>query len=221
MAKRNDTAKTLAPETETGTATATPLATPAPAATKAEPDEEPAKRQVAKHELLDSAGNLVDDEEKANGARYTLLGNNQSVDYQYGKSANMDRMLAIFGFKTLATNESSQARNNPKGGGSHDEQIGAVRERIAGLESGIWVDRTREGVAKIDKDALAEALCRVFVASGKKTDAEIAGGYKATVRQKLEDDAAYARGARQNPAVSAEYSAIVGRQVKTVDDLMV
>jgi len=225
MAKKSNI-PTLAPETETGTATGVSSpANPATPPANATVDEEPAKRKVASHTLIDANGvKLPDDqsEEHAWGIRYTLLANNQSFDYVYGKSPDMDRMLACFGAKTLATNETSQARNNPKGEGTADEQIAAVRDRFAGLASGVWVDRTRDGVgAKVDKDALAEALCRVFVASGKKTQADIDGGYKATIRQKLEDDAGYARSARQNPAVSAEYAAIVGRQVKTVDDLMV
>ena len=213
----------LAPETGDGTATPAPAPAAAPPTTTV--DEEPAQRKVASHTLIDASGvKLPDDqgEEQAWGIRYTLLANNQSFDYIYGKSGDMDRMLACFGAKTLATNETSQVRHNPKGEGSPDEQIAAVRERFAGLSTGVWVDRTREGVgARVDKDALAEAICRVFVATGKKSQADIDGGYKAVIRQKLEDDAKYAAGARQNLEVSAEYSAIVGRQIKTVDDLMV
>lgn len=222
MARKNKDQPALAPEAEQG---ATPQPAPAGSPPTVSTDEEPAKRKVASHTLIDASGvKLPDDqgEEQAWGIRYTLLANNQSFDYVYGKNADADRMLACFGAKTLATNETSQARNNPKGEGSPDEQIAAVRDRFGLLATGVWVDRTRDGVGvKVDKDALAEALCRVFVASGKKTQAEIDGGYKATIRQKLDDDAGYARSARQNPAVSAEYSAIVGRQVKTVDDLMV
>lgn len=193
-------------------------------------DEEPVKRKVAKHDLLSADGNVLPDdqgEEQAHGMRYTLLANNATHDYVFGKNQDMDRMLAVFGAKTLATNETSQARNNPKGAGDADEQINAVRERFALLASGTWVDRTREGVgAKVDLDALAEAIVRVQIAAGaKRKDGTIitadvaAAGYKAEVRQKLEDDKGFVRTARNVPAVATEYSSIVGKQTKTVDDL--
>lgn len=190
-------------------------------------DSEIVKRKVAEHELLDAAGAVVDNEEAATGIRYTLLANGQAFDWQFGKSPDADRMLAIFGAKTLATNETSQARNNAKGSASADEQIDAVRERFALLTTGKWVDRTREGVgAKVDKDALAEAIVRVQIASGAKNKAgavvtqELAdSGHKAAVRAKLEDDPQFVRTARQVPAVASEYSAIVGRVTKSVDDL--
>lgn len=184
-------------------------------------DTEVVRKKVAKHELLDAAGAVIESEEAATGIRYTLLANSQTFDWQYGKNPDADRMLAVFGAKTLATNETSQARNNAKGEASADEQIAAVRDRFELLASGKWVDRTREGVgAKIDKDALAEAICRVLVADGKQTQEQIDGGYKAKIRAKLEDDAAYVRIARQVPKVATEYAAIVGRATKSVDDLM-
>lgn len=192
-----------------------------------EPETEVVKRKVAEHDLIDAAGTVVEEEEAATGIRYTLLANQQAFEYQFGKSADADRMLALFGAKTLATNETSQARNSAKGAAGADEQIQAVRDRFALISTGQWVDRTREGVgAKIDKDALTEAIIRVQIAAGAKTlkgevvTAELAAaGYKATLRQKLEDDATYVRKARQVPAVASEYSAIVGRQVATLDDL--
>lgn len=195
---------------------------PDAASAAADGDTEVVKRKVAQHALLGADGATVDDEESAHGIRYTLLANDQAFEYKFGANADADRMLACFGAKTLATNETSQVRNNPKGAGTPDEMIEAVRERFGLLASGKWVDRTRDGVgAKVDKDALAEAICRVLVASAKKSQEEIAGGYKATIRAKLEDDAGYARAARQNPQVATEYAALVGRAVKTVDDLMV
>jgi len=104
----------------------------------------------------------------------------------------------------------------------------AVRERFALIQdSGQWVDRTREGVgARVNLDALCEAAIRVQIASGAKRKdgtpitAELAAsGYKAELRKKLDDDPAYARKMRQIPAVANEYSAIVGRQTATIDDL--
>lgn len=198
------------------------LQAPESASGGAESDTEVVKRQVAKHELLDASGAVVDNEEEATGIRYTLLGNGQSFDVQLGMTpGERNTMLAIFGAKTLATNETSAARNNSKGAATWDEQMDAVRERFALLESGKWVDRTREGVgAKVDPDALAEAICRFLVEEGKKTQDEVDQGYKATIRQKIEDDKSYGRKARTNPKVANYYAAIVGKSTATADDLL-
>lgn len=186
----------------------------------AEGDTETVKRAVAKHELLDANGALVENEEEATGIRYTLLANNQAFDFQSGMTAGeRNTLLAIFGAKTLATNESSAMRNSTKGAASPDEQIDAVRERFALLETGKWVDRAREGVgAKIDLDALAEAICNVQVAEGKYTEEQVKTEKMAATRQKLEDDKAWARGARQVPKIASEYARIKGSVTKNVDD---
>lgn len=185
-------------------------------------DTEVVKRQVAKHELLNSAGEIVENEEEATGIRYTLVANQQAFDFQSGMTpGERNTMLVIFGAKTLATNETSAARNNTKGSASPDEQIDSVRERFALLETGKWVDRTREGVgAKVDLDALTQAICQVVVAEGKMTQEDVDGGYKAKVRAKVDEDKVFARKARSLPAVASAYAALVGRTTATVDDLM-
>ena len=192
--------------------------------TMQETTTETKKVKVANHELIDASKNVVDDEESAAGIRYTLLANGETFDWLSTEATPQElAMLAIFGAKTLATNETSQARNNPKGEASADEQIAAVRDRFALLRQTppVWIDRTREGVgAKIDKDALAEAICRVMVKQGKKTQAEVDGGFKATTRQRLEDDKGYLTKARQVRDVSDEYAAIVGKPTVSVDDLL-
>lgn len=206
--------------------TPAPAPTPAPLSSDVTAPAAKKVKAVAKHELLDSASAICEKEEDAHGMRYTLLANGETFDYVCGANADADRMLAVFGAKTLATNETSQARNSAKGAASADEQIQAVRDRFATLATGVWVDRSREGGAKVDKDALAEAICQVQVGAGAKTKAGdlitddfVAAGYKALVRQKLEDDQAFLRTARNMPAVTAAYAALVGRSVATVDDL--
>lgn len=192
----------------------------APEASQGNADSEPVKRQVAKHELLDANGAVVEDEEVATGIRYTLLANNQSFEFQSGMTAGeRNTMLVIFGAKTLATNESSALRNSTKGEATPDEQIDAVRERFALLETGKWVDRTREGAgARIDLDALANAICSVMVAEGKYTNDQVATEKLAATRAKLEDDKVFARKARQHPPFAAEYAKLKGAQTVTVDD---
>lgn len=169
-------------------------------------------RQVAKHELVDVNGNLVDDEEHATGIRYTDLATGESFEHQVGGSPGAaSTMLAIFGAKTLATNEASQARQK---GAEGDAQVQAIKDRFALIGGGQWVDRTREGVgAKVDLDALAKAICTAMVAAGKPQPDE------AEVRLKLEDKG-FARQVRQVPQINQEYARLVGRQGKTLDDVM-
>lgn len=179
-------------------------------------DAEVVKRKVAEHYLVDAAGAKVENEEEATGIGYKLLAVDAPFVYQVpgAVAGSPATMLAIFGSKTLATNETSQARNNAKGAASPQEQLDAVIERFGLIDSGKWIDRTREGVgAKVDKDALAMAISQVIEAAGKPAPD------LAAVRAKLED-AAYLRTARQVPEVATAYAALVGRPAKTVDDLV-
>jgi hypothetical protein len=183
-------------------------------------DTETVKRAVAKHELLDAGGAVVEEEELATGIRYTLLANSQAFDYQSGmEPGKRETLLVVFGAKTLATNETSALRNSTKGSATPDEQMDAVRERFALLETGKWVDRTREGVgAKIDLDALANAICNVMVAEGKYTAEDVTNSKLAATRAKLDDDKAFARKARQHPPFAAEYAKIKGAAAVSTDD---
>ena len=195
----------------------------APESGGASADTEPVKAKVANHELLDATGAVVDEEELATGIRYTLVANNQSFDFQSGLTpGERNTMLILFGAKTLATNESSAMRNSTKGAATPDEQIDAVRERFALLETGKWVDRTREGAgAKIDLDALANAICDVMVSEGKYTAEDVANGKLASTRQKLDDDKVWARKARQHSPFAAAYAKIKGAATTTIDDFTV
>jgi hypothetical protein len=197
----------------------------APRATaEVESDTEVTRRKVAEHNLIGADGVVVESEEDADGIKYDLIGGSKPFTWNYSQANEAERkLLAIFGAKTLATNETSQIRNGAKTKGDPvpgaDEQIGAVAERFALLRAGQWVDRTREGAAvRIDKDALAEAIIQVMLAAGKITDDQV-GDTKAAKRQQLEDDPTYMRKARQVPEVATAYARIVGRTTATVNDL--
>ena len=181
------------------------------------------KKKRAEHDLLAADGSVVDDEESANGIRYTLVAlPDRPFTYQFGANPQVDKFLALFGAKTLATNESSAVRNSAKGEGSAEEQIEAVEARFALLATGAWVDRTREGVgAKVDLDALANAICNVMVAEGKYTADDVTNGKLAATRQKLDDDKVWARKARQHPPFAAEYAKLKGASQVTTDDFSV
>src|SRR4029077_8151064 len=103
--------------------------------------------------------------------------------------------------------------------------LDSLRARFELIRSGQWVDRTREGGVgtRINRDALAEAICKVLVDNQKKTQDEVDQGYKATVRQRLEDDAEWLAKMRKFPPVAAAYALVVGKDAKsgvTVDSMM-
>lgn len=173
-------------------------------------DEKVVKERVAKHALLDAAGAEVDDESLATGIKYTLIATGKSFTYQVGgvTAGSPAAMLAVFGAKTLATNEASQVRQKDESG----DQLGAIEDRFLLIEGGKWVDRTGGVGAKVDLDALAKAIVEVGTKAGKSPN-------ETAIRQKLEDDKGFRTLARSNPEIGAAYAAIVGRTVKSVDDV--
>lgn len=176
--------------------------------------------RVAIHALLLADGTEAESEEKAEGISYKLNGHPETFTWQYGEATDAEkRMLACFGAKTLATNETSGVRNNKKNPGDVNAQYDALVERFKLIRSGEWADRTREpGAPRVNLDALAEAICRVMVATGKRTQAEIDGGVKAEYRERLESKE-YLATVRTNAQVANEYAAIVGRKQASVDDI--
>lgn len=186
-------------------------------------DTEPVRQKIAEHSLVNAAGETVDEEELATGISYKMVWDKQAkqaVDlpafiYQVpnAKPGDPATMLAIFGAKTLATNETSQARNS-KGGTSAAEQLEAVKDRFALIDTGKWVDRTRDGTgARLDKDALAGAVVEEAGKLGKTLDYQ-------TVRQKIEEDANYVKLVRGFGEVKANYEARVGKPVKSLADAL-
>lgn len=183
-------------------------------------ESEPAKRQIAKHYLLNADGDTVEDETEATGIRYVHIASGATFDFQVpeAKAGSPATMLAIFGAKTLATNEASAQRQKY---GEDSDQVGAIRERFDLISNGQWVDRTREGGVRIDKDVLAEAAIQVYIAAGKldENDAEAVGRAKSNLRQKFEDDPKSVTLVRQVEGVQAAYARLAGKATKSVDDL--
>lgn len=187
-------------------------------------DTEAVTRKLAEHILLDQSGAACDDEESAWGISYRIIrdkATDSPVDlpaftYTYGQNADMDRMLACFGAKTLATNESSAARQG-KDAVDAAGQMEAVAERFAGLAATPpqWVDRTREGGggAKLDIPALAAAYVAVAAAAGQTKEYD-------TVFQKLTEDAKLRKTVNGIPEVRAEYLKRAGRPGKTLDEAL-
>lgn len=192
-----------------------------------ESETETKKERVATHALLLADGTTSDDvgEEQATGISYALRDHPETFVWQYGEATDDERrMLACFGAKTLATNETSGVRNSKQWkdqdhSASVAEQWAALVDRFKLIRSGTWADRTREpGAPRVNLDALAEAISRVMVAQGKRTQAEIDSGGKAEYRERLESKEYLAK-VRTVPAIAAEYSAIIGKATATLDDV--
>src|SRR5215204_4698782 len=98
-----------------------------------ETETETKRSKVAEHELVDAQNAVTEDEESADGIKYTLVANGKSFTWNWTAANEQARkLLAIFGAKTLATNETSQARQK---GADADGQLDAVVERFALIQN--------------------------------------------------------------------------------------
>lgn len=178
---------------------------------------ESTKRAVAKHALLAADGAVVEEFEDAHGIRYTDLSSGITYDF-VPKNPNAIRMLAVFGARTLATNEASAARQKE---GTSQDQIDAITERFSNMENNnVWVDRTREVGARWDLGVLATAAVNVAIAAGKLPNEDAAKG-KAYAKffEKMTQDKAAVSTVRAVEGVEAEYKKLQGKTAKTADDL--
>lgn len=182
------------------------------------------RKQVSKRHYLDNAGNEVDKIEEATGARYVLLdtAGNHTFDEQFGKAGAFSTMCAILGFHTKIGNVANTVLNDKDEPGTPTDAAGAIKDFIAKAQdesNPVWAERTGGGAgAKVDRDALAGAIVQVGIAQNVFPESERDSRY-ATVRQRLEDEPAYLRGARTIPAVAQEYATRVGKAQKTIGDL--
>lgn len=172
-----------------------------------------AKREsVAKHELLDGAGNVTKRMEEAVGYRFTLRDGGQTFEYapQGAVAGNPLTMLALFGAKTKATNEASRVRNGTNGDAA--AQMEAIDEVFDNLNKGVWREKAEGGSgSRIDKRKLAEALLEVLGAAAK--------GTVDTYQNRLETEDGYLRKVRSNPEVNAAYARLVGKAATPIDTL--
>lgn len=181
-----------------------------------EAEAEIKRTKIADRDWIDAKGEAVA-EENAVAARYTFLADGKSATFTPKTDDAATRMLAIFGAQTLMGNLTNTWKVEK--GERADSPVDVIAERFQLLADGKWIDRSAAGVgAKVDKDALAGAFIDVALADGKVTDATKDATY-AKVRARLEEDAGYLRAVRSVPAISAAYSARVGRVTKTLEDV--
>lgn len=163
------------------------------------------RKQVAKHELVGADGVVTKDISEAVAIRYTDLETKETFDYtpKGAEAGSALTMLALFGAKTKATNEASQFRQALAKGETPDveSQVVAIREAFAMIDSGVWREKAEGGgFARIDREALANAIIDV------KTAAGAAHEDFAFYLAKLTDDPKYLRLVRQVPEVTARYN---------------
>lgn len=189
-------------------------------------ETEPESRTVATHLLLDAAGAVVEDFEKGAGIRYVDKASGATFDYfPDGKAKDM---LALFGARTLATNEASQIRNGKEFKGrpasdSSQEQVGAIKDRFALIDSGVWVDRTREAGVRWDPALVITAFIEVAknTAKGKaKSDDEWNAFHAQMLAQSAEPESKVIATLRSVEGVEAMYRKLQGKTSKSVDDVL-
>ena len=174
------------------------------------------KQQIAEHILLDAAGNAVDDFEQAHGIRYVDKASGQTIDYTPGNDGAL-RMLACFGARTLATNVASAARQQDATGA---EQLEAIKERFELIDSGKWVDRTRDGGPRTDLPTLATAAVDFLVGIGKVQDNDTAKGEAyGKMLAKLEEDKAQVSKLLSVPEIATRYKTLRGSKTASAEDI--
>jgi hypothetical protein len=183
--------------------------------------EKPAKReQVAVHEFIDAAGAVQENIELATGIKYTDKATGKVFTYQIpdAVAGSPVTMLAVFGAKTKATNSASAARQaRLRDSAFTQDDIDYVNGVFADIQPGQW-EKPGEGSKrepKYDLDILTGVICDVIkAATGKEQD-------PAKLREKLETDLKYRRGAVARRDVQDAYAAAVGREDKPADTLLV
>lgn len=206
---------TKAPETETGSGPVTEA-------------EEPARKKIANRDWIKDDGSEATEDE-ATGVSYEFLGrtkdgatippDGEKVVVMFNTLSEPARnMLTGFGLVTLMGN----VTNTWMGDKSDDKDAkaaDAIRARLALLQDGQWIDRTQAAPRAIDKDALAEALVLYGIDEGKFTAEQAEAGIKAKLRQSVEDSAEYAKGVLTVAGVKNHYMRLLGKTVKSVEDV--
>ena len=176
---------------------------------------EKSRTAIAKHEFISTAADgtvtLVDDIQQATGIRYTDKGSEKSFDYAIpGAQAGTPlTMLAIFGAKTKATNETSRVRQNNGKVNNAELELEALDEVFESITNGVWREQAEGGGGtRTDKDLLATVLLEMLGESAKGDKAHYVARFESDLpymRQVLKSEAGTEyrkRAGKQGPAVS-------------------
>lgn len=179
-------------------------------------DTNPDKREaVAKHELIATKGGEHLDMQTATGIRYTDRASNSVFEYivplpAKAVSAGLTHedfkgspilMLALFGAKTKATNETSRVRNGKDG--DTTQQMEALDEVFESISEGVWREKAEGGGgSRTDKALLAQVFVEMLGNAAK--------GDAAYYAAKFESDLPYMRKVLASEA-GTEYRKRVGK----------
>jgi len=131
------------------------------------------RKKQANHLYLDSTGAEVESIESAVGYRYQAVGPDGEPNGQVFDLVGLDgavagkplTMLALFGAKTVATNQASRNRNGPNKG-EFATDILAIEARFEALKDGEWGVAEGGGGFALNAERLTDALEAVQVAGG-------------------------------------------------------
>lgn len=186
------------------------------------------KQKVSNRDFINASGEIVDQIEKATGARYTIVKANgtddkgkpiymniQKFDWQAGEAGNPTTMAAIFGFHTKVGNVVNTVLNDKDAPGTADDAAAAAGEWIAELQKGVWAERAGgAGGLRYDPEVLAMAIASV---TGKPADGFLSKmGWKVDPKTGAQVDAdtkgalSYGAFAMRNAKVKAAYDAAAG-----------
>jgi hypothetical protein len=130
------------------------------------------RKGVAKHEFIDAAGNVVGISQGV-GIKYTDKASGKAFSFPIpgAQPGTALTMLALFGAKTKATNETSRLRNGDAGVTDPDEQIAALQDAFTQIGNNVWRESAvGEGTgSRADKPTLAAALIEALGTGAKGT----------------------------------------------------
>jgi len=171
------------------------------------------REAVAKHELIAAAGGEHTAIESAIGIRYTDKASGNVFEYLIpdAKAGSPLTMLALFGAKTKATNETSRVRNGT--GGDTTAQMEALDEVFESITNGVWREKAEGGGgSRTDKELLAKILVEQL---GTQANA---GGAPFYV-QRMTDEKGYIRKVLSNDSIKDEYRKRSGKASVALDTL--
>ena len=167
-------------------------------------------RSVAIHEMIATAGGEKVGIDEAVGIRYTDRESKEKFEFLIpgAKAGDPLTMLALFGAKTKATNETSRVRQR---NGDSAAQLEALDEVFESISNGVWREKAEGGGgSRTDKAVLAAVLIEML-GTGAKGDV-------AHYVARFEADLPYMRKVLASDA-GTKYREKMGRKAPAVESL--